>query len=55
MHNIQDPLPIQIISIYKHIVMTKRKETHYRDITAKSICKKIEKEIRFYIDFIMPK
>ena len=26
MHNIQDPLPIQIINIYKHIVMTKRKK-----------------------------
>ena len=55
MHNIQDPLPVQIITIYKHTVWTKRREAHYRNITAKSISKKIEKEIRFYIDFITPK
>ena len=55
MKDIQNALAIHIISFYKHITWTKRRESHYRKITAQSIFFKIGKEIRFFIDFIMIK
>ena len=54
MTNITEQLPNYIISQYKYTMFTKKKEAHYKTVTAQSITDKLDKDIRFYIEYILP-
>ena len=54
MTNITQPLPNYIISQYKYTMWSKKKEAYYKTVTAQSITDKLEKDIRFYIEYILP-